>query len=269
MLHAGSHVLGLHPWIYATAIREARKGSSPMYSKFRPLSGVRWMFTAGPSRMSFPRARASSPIVSPYALARSVFNVAASPTPTGSHARSHPSSPRASSVRPDVLPHAVGPSESHRRGMPSRGIAAVVNFESACTSCSFSSTERRFSRSSTRSSTVWPCRGEPLPRRRPARGATKAAKANATGRTKAGGGHRRLLGIEQRTPILLPYAPPVPAPDGRPPSLGHSCQRMECALSSPWRPRRSRRLQRFSPTTPPSTRRSAASWKRTAATGAT
>ena len=48
-----------------------------MYSKFRPHKGVRMILTPGPSMMSLPRLRASCPMASPSARARSGFHVAA------------------------------------------------------------------------------------------------------------------------------------------------------------------------------------------------
>ena len=76
------------PWdcralIRPTAMRELRKGSSPRYSQLRPLSGVRMMFSPGPSMMFLPRLRASSPMTLPKAAAMAGSKEAAMPMLAG------------------------------------------------------------------------------------------------------------------------------------------------------------------------------------------
>ena len=71
------------PWITETAVREARNGSSPKYSKLRPLNGVRAMFMPGANITLMPLLCASEPMVRPSRRCRSGFQVAAWATPEG------------------------------------------------------------------------------------------------------------------------------------------------------------------------------------------
>ena len=71
------------PRITATAVCDARCGSSPKYSKLRPLYGVRAMFMPGPSITLMPFACASAPIARPTARCISGSHIDAWATPEG------------------------------------------------------------------------------------------------------------------------------------------------------------------------------------------
>ena len=57
---------------------EVSRGSSPIYSKFRPPTDNRWILAPGPSRMSTPRARHSSARLCAISAASAGFHVEAS-----------------------------------------------------------------------------------------------------------------------------------------------------------------------------------------------
>src|SRR5215469_6131598 len=67
--------------MYGTANAEFRYGSSERYSKLRPATGERAMFTPGPSRKFTLRTRASLPRFSPSKRAKFTSHVAASAAP--------------------------------------------------------------------------------------------------------------------------------------------------------------------------------------------
>src|SRR5215470_409700 len=71
------------PLIIAPATAPASSGSSPAYSKLRPLRGSRVRLTPGPSNTLKPFARASAPIMAPARSASATSNVAAMARPDG------------------------------------------------------------------------------------------------------------------------------------------------------------------------------------------
>ena len=102
------------------------------------------MFTPGPSMMSLPRVRASCPMASPSLKPRSGFHVAARQIPAGMAVEKSSVCPAGCQVSgPTSSRTPCGPSDIQRRGMPRRGIAAVVNFESAWMMEIFSSSVSR------------------------------------------------------------------------------------------------------------------------------
>ena len=122
-------------------MREASHGSSPKYSKLRPLSGVRMMFTPGPSMMCLPRALASCPMVAPNSRASAGSHVAARHPFVGMNVTKSSVRPAGFQVSgPTSSRTPCGPSDIHLLASPKRGNAAVVNFESPWHSATFSST---------------------------------------------------------------------------------------------------------------------------------
>jgi hypothetical protein len=71
----------------------ASSGSSPVYSKLRPLRGSRARFTLPPSITLKPDRRASLPIIAAPSNASCGFQVAAVAIPAGSDVRSRASLP--------------------------------------------------------------------------------------------------------------------------------------------------------------------------------
>ena len=69
------------PSMKGTTRPELRNGSSERYSKLRPDTGERAIFTPGPRRKFTPRTRASLPRLSPSLRAKSGSQVAASAAP--------------------------------------------------------------------------------------------------------------------------------------------------------------------------------------------
>ena len=94
-------------------VSAARKGSSPKYSKLRPQSGLRQIFTPGPSRIWTPRARESCPRATPISRTRDGFQLAAAATP------------QAKRVLLVLFRTPCGPSAIRISGMPSRSTGAV------------------------------------------------------------------------------------------------------------------------------------------------
>src|ERR1035437_2469478 len=113
------------------AMRAVRNGSSPMYSKFRPQSGVRWMFRLGPSMMFLLRCFASCPMTVPYAVARSVLKVAARPMVAGMAVAKSSSRLRLRKPSPTSSRTPIGPSSIHNSGMPRRGTLSVAKVDLA------------------------------------------------------------------------------------------------------------------------------------------
>src|SRR5687768_6880593 len=94
-------------------MRAARNGSSPKYSKVRPLSGVRIMFTAGAKTTSLPFFLTSSPMIAAWRNARSSENVEASDIGAG-----------IAVARPCRVP--TGPSLKYTGGSPTRSTPLSV-----------------------------------------------------------------------------------------------------------------------------------------------
>ena len=67
------------------SIFPATNGSSAIYSKFRPPSGLRLMLQPGPSTTLTPAASASRPMAAPSAAYRSGFHAAPAVTAAGKH----------------------------------------------------------------------------------------------------------------------------------------------------------------------------------------
>src|SRR5438445_2917263 len=102
------------PFTSATAICDARYGSSLKVSKARPQRGSRMMLTVGPRSTFAPLPANSAPIAEPYCCSSAVSKVAASVIGAGIW------------VTPPIpSPTPAGPSCKPIAGMHSAGIAAV------------------------------------------------------------------------------------------------------------------------------------------------
>ena len=127
------------PRIIAAASFPESSGSSEKYSKFRPQSGLRLMFTPGPSTMPTPCATASSPIARPTSESSDSSQVFASALAVGKHVagteRPSPSASESLSCRR----RPCGPSVIISDGMPSRFTAFVCQKSSPDVSPAFSS----------------------------------------------------------------------------------------------------------------------------------
>src|SRR6267142_5252238 len=108
-------------------MRDARKGSSPKYSKFRPFIGARLMFTPGASRKCTPLARESRPSSAPTSSASAGFHVAVSVTPP------------ANAVAGPKLRTPTGPSAIFSRGKLRRGTSRMKKPSTPPSRSSFSS----------------------------------------------------------------------------------------------------------------------------------
>src|SRR6266849_9904567 len=127
--------------MYPTVNLDAKKGSAPKYSKFRLLSGERWIFTPGPSRKLAPFERASRPISVPTRSASGRFQVAANAIPP------------AIAVAGPKLRTPTGPSAIFKRGQLSRGMSRIKNPSTPPSRSIFSSSVIWLRMDSTRRST--------------------------------------------------------------------------------------------------------------------
>src|SRR5258705_9181119 len=122
-------------------MREARNGSSPKYSKFRPFIGARLMLTAGARRKCTPLARESRPSSVPTSSASAGFHVAVSVTPP------------ANAVAGPKLRTPTGPSAIFSRGKLRRGTSRMKKPSTPPRRSSFSSSVIWLRMESTRRST--------------------------------------------------------------------------------------------------------------------
>ncbi len=123
--HALTPVLCM-PRIIAAASLPESSGSSEKYSKFRPQSGLRLMFTPGPSTMPTPCATASSPSARPTAESSVSSQLFASALAVGKHVAGTERPRPSASESLSCLRRPCGPSVIISDGMPSRSTAFRV-----------------------------------------------------------------------------------------------------------------------------------------------
>ena len=136
--HALTPVLCM-PRIIAAASLPESSGSSEKYSKFRPQSGLRLMFTPGPSTMPTPCATASSPSARPTAESSVSSQLFASALAVGKHVAGTERPRPSASESLSCLRRPCGPSVIISDGMPSRSTAFVCQKSRPDVSPAFSS----------------------------------------------------------------------------------------------------------------------------------
>ena len=115
----------------------ARKGSSERYSKFRPHSGERFMFTPGPRMTSTFKAIHSSAMASPILRSRSISQVEARQEAVGKQVAGRLDN--ISDLPSGTLRTPCGPSDMVIAGRPSRSICTVVHVLAPVQIAAFSS----------------------------------------------------------------------------------------------------------------------------------